>query len=60
MLAVSMDRDKDMLALPAEAKSERAEHAVRAAFGRTERLVEYVRRCPHRDSVYFRIGENES
>ncbi len=60
MLAMSMDPDKDMLALPAEAKSERAENAVRAAFGRTERLVGYVRRCPHRDGVYFRIWENES
>jgi hypothetical protein len=28
--------------------------------GRTERLVGYVRRCPHRDSAYFRIWENES
>jgi hypothetical protein len=24
-----------------------------------ERLVGYVRRCPHRDGVYFRIWENE-
>jgi hypothetical protein len=28
--------------------------------GRTERLLGYVRRYPHRDGVYFRIWENES
>jgi hypothetical protein len=27
---------------------------------RTERLVGYVRGCPHWDGVYFRIWENES
>jgi hypothetical protein len=27
---------------------------------RTERLLGYARRYPHRDGVYFRIWENES
>jgi hypothetical protein len=26
---------------------------------RTERLVGYVVRCPHRDGIYVRIWENE-
>jgi hypothetical protein len=77
--AMSMDPDKDMLMLPAEAKLGGPKYRPRRPrpnalprawrlrvtapehdADRTERLVGYVSRCPHRDGVCFRIGENES
>ena len=65
---MSMDPDKDMLALPAKAELSGPKmppapkmrvNAPEHDAGPTERLVGHVVRCSHRDGIYVRISENE-